>query len=250
MLQKDWLRKINWVRVVRMHVRCQLKQHTGAYIAISRLRYRKYESAMGINMIYTSPLQKDTEIVIEGPHRCGNTFSVVAFHLAQDRPVKVAHHLHAAAQVIEATKRGIPSIVLVREPEEAVVSHVATFPCPMQLALREYVLFYSQLLPYKDRVVTAQFEEVTGDFGAVIRSVNERYGTRFRPFEHNEENVARCVGVINDYYRLFEGKDSEKKVARPSAERSRNKEEVRAQFHSEEFAALRAEAYRVYEMMS
>ncbi|RMG27959.1 MAG: hypothetical protein D6732_19595, partial [Methanobacteriota archaeon] len=40
-----------------------------------------------------------TEIVIEGYPRSANTFAVVAFRLAQNRPVKIAHHLHMEAQI-------------------------------------------------------------------------------------------------------------------------------------------------------
>jgi len=32
--------------------------------------------------------------------------------------------------------------------------------------------------------------------GAVIGRINARFGTCFRPFEHNEENVRRCFAIV------------------------------------------------------
>ena len=43
-----------------------------------------------------------TELVIEAFPRSANTFATVAFQLSQPAPVRVAHHLHAPAQVTEA----------------------------------------------------------------------------------------------------------------------------------------------------
>ena len=43
-----------------------------------------------------------TQMVIEGFPRSGNTFAVFAFRHAQRRDIRVAHHLHAPAQVIRA----------------------------------------------------------------------------------------------------------------------------------------------------
>jgi len=69
-------------------------------------------------------VDRATELVIEGFARSGNTFAVAAFSLAQPRPVRLAHHLHAPAQVLLAARMGIPCIVLVRDPVDAVASRL------------------------------------------------------------------------------------------------------------------------------
>ena len=68
-----------------------------------------------------------TDLVIEGFPRSGNTFAVAAFVLSQPRPVRIAHHHHVPAQVIYAVKRGIPVLVVVRKPDDAVLSLVMGF---------------------------------------------------------------------------------------------------------------------------
>ena len=74
---------------------------------------------------------------------------------------------------------------LVREPDVA-----------LRDALIAYTRFYRRLLPCRDRMVVADFEEVTTDFGAVTRRVNDRFGTAFAEFEPTEQNTNRCFELI------------------------------------------------------
>src|SRR2546430_11542375 len=53
----------------------------------------------------------------EGFTRTGNTFAVVAFTQAQRRPVSIAHHVHLPSMVKRAVDRGVPCVVLIREPD-------------------------------------------------------------------------------------------------------------------------------------
>ena len=136
-------------------------------------------------------LSPRTEVVIEGYPRSANSFAVAAFRLAQGRAVEVAHHTHAPAHVLAAVRRGVPAVVLIRAPEDACVEFLLLRPSlsPAQ-ALRGWIRFYRPLLELRDRVVVGPFPEVTTDFGAVIRRVNERFGTSFAPFEATPDNVA------------------------------------------------------------
>jgi hypothetical protein len=49
-------------------------------------------------------VDRTTQLVIEGFPRSGNTFAVVAFEQAQRQSVRIAHHLHAPAQVMLAAR--------------------------------------------------------------------------------------------------------------------------------------------------
>ncbi len=68
-------------------------------------------------------------------------------------------------------KDGVPALVLIREPEGAILSP-SSFREP-DVALRDalvaYARFYACLLPYRRSFVVADFGEVTRDLGAVIR---------------------------------------------------------------------------------
>lgn len=143
-----------------------------------------------LGAIRQTPIGKETEIVIEGFPRSGNTFALLAFETAQPRPVAIAHHSHAPAQVIRAVRRGIPTLILIRRPADAVLSWVIRDRhISVRQALRRYIGLYSRVMLHRDGYVVELFEEVTSDFGELISRINERFGTSFSPFVHSEENV-------------------------------------------------------------
>ena len=145
----------------------------------------------------TECLNEATELVIDGFPRSANTFAVVAFQFAQARPVRVAHHLHAAAHIIEAARTGIPTLLVIRRPEDAVTSEVIRrADVSLARCARAYIRFHERVLPYVGMVSVATFDEVTGDLGAVTRRLNRRYGTAFGEFEPSEEALDACFKVI------------------------------------------------------
>jgi hypothetical protein len=167
-------------------------------------------------------LQSRTRLVIEGFPRCANTFAVIAFQLAQPRPVQLAHHTHMPAQVIAAVPHRTPAVVLVREPLAACRSYLVRCPylTPADV-LSEYVGFYEALLDYRGNFVTATFEQVTGDFGKVIDRINDAFGTAFERFEHTEANTAAVFEHLESISRRRRdaNKVNEHGISRPSASR-------------------------------
>ncbi|HZP89606.1 MAG TPA: hypothetical protein VFC04_01270 [Actinomycetota bacterium] len=195
------------------------------------------------------PVGDDTRIVIEGFPRTGTSFAVAAFDIAQGRSVRVACHVHAPAQVLEGVRRGLPTLVIVREPEDTVLSFVIRNPhIGLRQALRGYLRFYEPLLPVRDRVVVGRFADVTTDFGGVIRRVNERFGTSFVEFEHTQESARRVFEEIEGDYRgrLPEGEALERQVARPSEWRRRVKAELASAYRAPATRDLRARAERAF----
>ena len=155
-----------WTRGLRWTLRSRLAEHPRLYLPIAR---RKYPDAV---------LSADTELLIEGFTRSAVTFATIAFQLAQPEPVRVAHTLHAAGHVMAAARRGIPSLVIIREPEETVLSAVVREPyVGLERALAAYTRFYAKLQALRGSIVVARFDTVVHDFGSVIRAVNQRFGT-------------------------------------------------------------------------
>ena len=191
---------------------------------------------------------RDTEIVIEGYPRSGSNFAVAAFQLAQPTPVKIAHHTHAPANVIAAVRLGIPTMVLIREPEDSVLSLLIREPSlSLSQALRGYLRFYEPLLPYRDGFVVGPFGEVTTDYGSVIRRINERFGSAFTEFAHTPQNVEACFRTIEEHYRsLDRSRQVELAIPRPSADRDRIKETLHAAYRSETSVRVRARVQSLY----
>jgi hypothetical protein len=196
-------------------------------------------------------VEPGTDLVIDGFARAGNTFAVTAFLQAQPAPwgLRVAHHVHTPAQLIRAVRMGIPAIALIRAPEDAVLSLVIRLPhLSLRQALRSYVRFYRPLYPYRDRLVLADFSDLVQDFGAVIRRVNQRFGTDFAEYEHTEASVRRSMEAIDESDRSSFGGGEllERSRARPTPSREGLKEELRPRYRSAPLDRIRGRATDLY----
>lgn len=175
-------------RRMRHRVRTLVSEHPELYLRFARRKYR------GPSPRVIGP---DTAAVIDGYTRSASTFAVYAFQLSQPRPVRLAHHLHAPAQLMEAARRGLPTLVVIREPRGAVLSQLVREPDVDLLdALHAYKRFHASLMPFREAFVVADFREVTSDFGAVIRRMNDKYGTSFGVFAGTPSELSRCRQLI------------------------------------------------------
>lgn len=256
-------------RALRWSLRSRLAKYPGLYLPIAR---RKFPDAV---------LGPDTELLIDGYTRSAVTFATIAFQLAQPSPVRVSHTLHAPGHVLAAVRRGVPTLVTIREPEPAVLSAVVREPyVSVREALAAYVRFYSRIQPLRSNIVVGEFERVTHDLGGVIRDVNRRFGTQFREFRHTEESVSLCYEIIEDRARRPPWEDAlgrfqagiithqqyveaaeryseerarpagpvpERRVQRPSKERDALKDALRDRLGDVRLASLRSSARFVYE---
>lgn len=221
--------------------RWELRTLLGRYpaVALPLLRARGGDG-------FLAPIRDETEVVIEGFPRSGNTFAVAAFHFAQlPRDVKIAHHVHLPAQLLSAVRLGLPAVVLVRNPEECVPSLVVREPAlGVRGALRGWVRFHAPLVGVRDSLVVATFEEATTDVAGVVRRVNERFGTRFRPFDSTPENLAAVAALIERGDRNTFGTDEgvRRGGGLPGEGREELKAELRQAYRGEGLARLRARA--------
>jgi len=195
----------------------------------------------------------DTEVVIEGFPRSANSFAVAAFEMAQGRTARIAHHVHAPAQVLRAITLGVPAIVLIREPEDAILSLMLAQPyLTPHRAVRGYVRFYDPLVPHRHRFVVGAFPDVTTDFGGVIRRVNELSGTSFAEFVHTAKRERAVFEAMEQYWegRLGPGEELERQVGRPSLRREELKAALRSDYRAGQLAPLRARADLLYRRLT
>ncbi len=229
-----------WRRRLRYVTRYRVSLHPTIYIPFARRHY----ADTGIEVV-----GPDTELVIEGFGRSGSTFAVDAFESAQERPVRIAHHTHAAAQVVVGVRMGLPTLLIVRHPEAATLSHMARRSIPAKPALKSWILYHERILPCRDGMVVASFESVTTDLGTVIRRLNRRFGTDYREFAHTEENAARVVEMIEqrNRERFPDGRDEgSRSLARPTPQREALKDSFRRELEAPALRRLRERARRVY----
>jgi hypothetical protein len=219
-----------------------------------------------------------TAVVIDGFPRSANTFASVAFQTAQERPVRIAHNLHSAAHLTVAAMRGVPTLVLVREPTDAALSEaIREHPVSLRTVLAAYCRFYETVAPHVGSMIVGEFAGVTTDFGSIIVEMNRRFGTTFRPFEHTSESTELvfrlidererrpAVKAVDEYlagkvslddvraaYRDLEAKEvpsslPEGSVPRPVMSRTELKEELRRDLEAAPLTSLRQRAERAYQ---
>jgi hypothetical protein len=257
---------ISPARRMRHRARTVVFAYPVVYLPFARRKYRGPSPAV---------IGPETDLVIDGYFRSANTFAVYAFQLSQERPVRLAHHLHAPAQLIMAARSGIPALLLLRQPRDAILSELLYDNVALPDALVAYSRFYTSLLRYLDSFVVGEFTQVTSDFGAVIRRLNARFGTSFGEFRHCEATARQCLalvgqrGSMSDVLFGFEsGVITREHLRRelpalerkpqppelrnawiPSQERSRAKAALLEQWLSPGLARLRDKAQFVYEQV-
>lgn len=194
---------------------------------------------------------RDTDVVIEGFPRSGNSFATNAFAVAAGEQVRRTSNTHLAGQVGIAVAMGRPTLVLIRRPADAVASLCVAAPyLRPDSALREWLRFHRVVARWRSGFVLATFDQVTADFGEVMRRVNAHFGTAFPPFVHTAENVALVQRRLEDYGVRKRGYVREQSVPRPSVARHEANRAVRNRLATGPSARLLASAEELYERLT
>ena len=197
----------------------------------------------------TTLARRDSAIVIEGFLRSGNTFSVAAFTVSNDPGLHIGRHLHGAPHVLRAVRLDLPTVVLIRQPADAVASYLVRRPTlTPDDALLEYLDFYRAAWPARRGFVVALFDQVIRDFGEVVTAVNLRFGTTFVPYEPTEANRTKAFGLVEEMNRKeCRGEVVETHVGRPSQERESRKDAVLTMLDRPRTQQLLRQAERLYD---
>jgi hypothetical protein len=231
-------------REAAYRTRYQVNAHPSLYMPLARVRHRQSPDY---------PVSRGTEFVLEGFGRAGSTFALYAFRLAQPRPVRIAHHTHAAAQVMTAVRWGIPTVVIVRPPVDSVLAHMARRSIGARGPLEAWVRYHERILPFADGFVPCSFSEMTTDLGAVIRRVNSRFGTEFGVWDYTPENAEEVFALIDrrnvERFGTEMTPEKARALARPTPERANLKAQLRAQLDDPALAGLRRRADELEQLL-
>jgi hypothetical protein len=230
--------------IFKVLVRNIIESNPALFVRIQKYRYRN-------NPRRAQVVSPQSDVVIEGYPRSANSFSTRAFIQAQKpKEYDVANHIHSFAQIKHGIHIGKPTIVLLRKPYDAVKSlgahrlQVLNFreenfnnylkAWDIAWDIQYYIRFYQALLPYKDKVVIAPFEEVVNDFGKTIERLNKKFDTNFKVFEHTDDNVQKIFE--NSWFHLS-----------PSKEREQYKKTIEELLETEYCQQLLEKANKVYQ---
>jgi hypothetical protein len=194
----------------------------------------------------TNILSTNYDIFVDGYPRSANTFTAIALQYCRDGGLVVSSHHHNPAAALAAIKNQMPVIILIRNPADAILSWTIFSGYPLKYNIGCYIDYYTILFPYANRVLVADFNDVTTDWPGTIDALNARYGLSLlaRKLSENEQQIVSAR--IQEFHRTNEGGIDEAKTSWPSTARAELKSRIAGVLSSREIQPLMEEAVRVY----
>jgi len=234
--------------------------HTLALRAKFSLRELLSSSAVGVQCLSyfgqwsAGLVDKESVICIEGYPRSANTYSVAAFMLSQNlgQSDHIGRHTHMAGQLKRARHFGVPTLVVVRAPLDAIASFKVFAPhLTLKQCISSYYQFHRVVLEMIDDVVLAQFEDVTEDFGKVLCKLKESGRTETKLLENKEGFAERCFDLVErlDNRPKEQLDNSATAEARPNDRRRTLSRELKSQLKEESYRDLMEKCEDLYQQL-
>ena len=224
-------------------LRRNISLYPGLYLPIRK--FRKPETVV----------TRQTELLVEGFPRSGNTWMEALLRSCSERDLRLAHHSHAAGHVKYAVKIGAPTVVLYRDPDDAVRSYLTLYNNSIDArdAYLDYITFYEAVFPLRDKgVLFFSFDEVTQAPSKVIDSINSSFSIGL------DSSVIRADGGQESVYKRMDqkaarlGRAQGKSDSRPgnsSEETARQREIAKSAIDRPEVRSQREVAKRTYQKL-
>ncbi len=138
---------------------------------------------------------EDTDIVIDGFPGSANSFVYRLVKARHKGTINIATHIHFPSQIHHAVHLKKPVLLLVRSPNDAVLSFVAKqilwgrskgeFSClsdadlirRLRSGVSYYTAYYDQVQYFTNHVFVADFNNVVKDLASVLFRFNNRFNT-------------------------------------------------------------------------
>lgn len=192
---------------------------------------------------------KNTDIVIDGFPRSGNTYATYAFIVAQKKNLIVANHIHKKSQFLLAEKYGIPAILLIRQPVETISSLMIRQPKYDPAVLFEGYYFFYNSLKISNAFILAPFDKLIDNYGQIIQKVNDKFGTTFDLYQKSIENEEKVKRIVQTQDELKNAKDYDQRVAYPNAERKKMKKDILDTLKNSFYAEKLQKCNEIYEYL-
>lgn len=141
---------------------------------------------------------EDTDICIEGFQRSGNTFFLQL--LKRKNPsLKFAHHMHVPEQVKRAVSGKVPTVILIRKPQDCIASLLAWDErLSIGVGLTAYQRFYRSLMDYRHGFVIARFEDVIEKPKAIVTRINKKFDADFVMHVKDDVQLSKILGRVSN----------------------------------------------------
>jgi len=187
-----------------------------------------------------------TDIVIEGYPRSSNSFAIWMLHVLEGESFRlnIGHHTHDVDNLRLAEHFNVPSAVLIRAPEDAILSFMIYSDASVEAATTRYETFYEGTLALARMPMVLPFEMVTRDFNQVVDRINRLTGEDIPRSTDLEAHTARAYEMARERADDIHADKLVEQIAIPSAERETIKAAKRADVRA--YLAERPEIRQLY----
>lgn len=182
-------------------------------------------------------VERCTDLCVEAPSGSASSYFVTGLEVTNP-DVELAHHHHVAAQVLKSSRLRVPTVVIVRDPIDCVVSRAAFWNSPIVIGaiFRQWIRFFRGVEKVRDRVLLVSFKSVTRKPEVVIDAINARFNTTFNSQLPEGEQIFSCMD------QLYAGSEQQN-PNRPSTDKESVKSSVRPFVVSHKLAKPACELY-------
>jgi hypothetical protein len=170
---------------------------------------------------------RQTDICVEGFESSANSYTLNVIRYVGD-DLSIAHHCHTAASVKVAVEHGVPTVVLFRDPEDAIPSVVSRFRPGVYEATVAYTSFYKTVMNLVDDIILVSFDEATSRTEEMIKKVKDLTAVKFNDYE----SIQEVDQAVKQHIKEWKAKSQDPSTTPlPTAEREKKKGHVREKMH-------------------
>jgi hypothetical protein len=182
-------------------------------------------------------VERCTGLCIEAPSGSASSYFVRGFEMINP-DVRLAHHHHVAAQVLRSCHLRVPTVVILRDPIDCVVSRAAFWNTPILIGaiFRQWIRFFREIEKVRDDVLFVSFESVTRKPEVVIKAINAHFNTDFN------SQLPEVEQVFSGMDRVYTGPEQQN-PNRPSMDKESVKKSIRPSVVAHKLAQPACELY-------
>lgn len=179
--------------------------------------------------------KNSTDLLVEGYPRSGNTFTVRQIKSLvelNNKSLDIAHHTHSIENLRLAKFHNTPSLILIRKPSEAILSHFIfqnydeSQSDKVDDMVNKYIAFYKYAKNELKNIVFCEFNVVKNNFNFLIRELNSKFNLSI-PESTNLEFDKQIVFDGIKSLRNLEGANFVNEIAIPNIDREEKKSQYR-----------------------
>jgi hypothetical protein len=175
----------------------QSKKETIQYTKNEVQRFRKDLLKVNHNKTHLIA-SRETSLVVDGYPRSGNSFFVrLIIHQLEENDLSnlsLSHHTHRVENIKLAHHYGVPAVVLIRDPYDAIASFFIfqKFCLPIIECIKKYLHFYNFVLSFNANILIVNFDTVISNPNLVLEHIQKNFDIKI-PMVKNLEAATKAI---------------------------------------------------------